>query len=295
MQLMIEEFISYYRERYGAEIPAMAFAQTPGGTFQDEDVQGEWLTWQACCQAAQKRLDNRPHKTAEQVLADAGVFAGANGLRGLADCNEFWEQQPYSTRLYFSDKLATDYLHRGVLRSAIKALEAPAGVPAEALDSELQAQALEQAAQKIGDRSRQMRDECAEGALIAAEMCFESAQEIRRRALVSGQEYSKHLDECDAWKSVQKQIDRRVAQGCDVEQFALCSPGGDARQGGLVVYWHQNRIEGVSVVGRSAFNHSHVVNLNVGGPEPEAEAHNQCCCGETDQAWRLCPLHNNNF
>ena len=58
-----------------------------------------------------------------RVLAKQGVFAGHFGLEGLADADEFWENQPYGTRLYYGPG-ATDYLHRGVLRSAIDALRA---------------------------------------------------------------------------------------------------------------------------------------------------------------------------
>lgn len=56
-----------------------------------------------------------------RVLAKQGVFAGHFGLEGLANADEFWEGQPYGTRLYYGPG-AMDYLHRGVLRSAIDAL-----------------------------------------------------------------------------------------------------------------------------------------------------------------------------
>lgn len=61
--------------------------------------------------------------TAEQKLTNAGVFKGAHGLRGLAEAQEFWDKQPYGTRLYYGDG-AGDYLQRGVLRAAVKALDA---------------------------------------------------------------------------------------------------------------------------------------------------------------------------
>jgi hypothetical protein len=60
---------------------------------------------------------------AEEVLARRGVFKGAHGLRGLAECQRFWDEQPYGTRLYYGPGIA-DYLHRGVLRSAVEALDA---------------------------------------------------------------------------------------------------------------------------------------------------------------------------
>lgn len=63
--------------------------------------------------------------TAEQRLAEAGVFKGHHGLRGLADAGSFWERQPYSTRLYYGDGI-TEYLHRGVLRAAVELLDAAA-------------------------------------------------------------------------------------------------------------------------------------------------------------------------
>ena len=61
--------------------------------------------------------------TAENQLAKQGVFKGHDGLRRLAECDEFWEQQEYGTRFYFGPG-ASDYLHRGVLRAAINALDA---------------------------------------------------------------------------------------------------------------------------------------------------------------------------
>lgn len=54
-------------------------------------------------------------------LSKQGVFAGHRGLEGLADAAEFWERQAYGTRLYYGDG-CMDYLHIGVLRSAINAL-----------------------------------------------------------------------------------------------------------------------------------------------------------------------------
>ncbi len=62
-----------------------------------------------------------PTPNAEDKLAQAGVIKRADGLRQLAECDEFWEQQPYGTRLYPDDSGV--YLHRDVLRAAIKFLD----------------------------------------------------------------------------------------------------------------------------------------------------------------------------
>jgi hypothetical protein len=59
--------------------------------------------------------------TAAMTLARAGVYAGAHGLEGLANAMEFWERQPYGTRLYYGPGLC-DYLQIGVLRTAVKLL-----------------------------------------------------------------------------------------------------------------------------------------------------------------------------
>ncbi len=50
---------------------------------------------------------------------EEGVFKGAAGLAGLLNADEFWEQQPYGTRLYYGVGIA-DYLHRDVLRAAAR-------------------------------------------------------------------------------------------------------------------------------------------------------------------------------
>ncbi len=60
----------------------------------------------------------------ESKLEAAGVFKGSAGLRGLLDSQEFWDEQPYTTRLYFGSG-NSDYLHRDVLRTAIKLLDGP--------------------------------------------------------------------------------------------------------------------------------------------------------------------------
>src|SRR5690606_15878201 len=59
---------------------------------------------------------------AEAKLANAGVFKGHHGLRGLAEADAFWDRQMYGTRLYYGDG-GMDYLHRSVLRAAVELLD----------------------------------------------------------------------------------------------------------------------------------------------------------------------------
>ena len=59
---------------------------------------------------------------AENKLTEAGIFKGAEGLRGLAENNAFWDLQEYGTRLYYGTG-STEYLHRDVLRTALKILD----------------------------------------------------------------------------------------------------------------------------------------------------------------------------
>ena len=67
------------------------------------------------------------HTAVESQLVAQGVFKGAHGLEGLANASDFWERQPYGTRLEYGPGI-TDYLHRGVLTAAIKALEESAAM-----------------------------------------------------------------------------------------------------------------------------------------------------------------------
>lgn len=60
--------------------------------------------------------------TAEEKLVSAGVFAGMDGLRDLANAHEFWREQPYGTRFYYGPG-GGQYLHRSVLEAAIKLLD----------------------------------------------------------------------------------------------------------------------------------------------------------------------------
>jgi len=66
-------------------------------------------------------LERLVMRIAADTLTEQGVFKGVHGLEGLANSQEFWDQQPYGTRLYYGDGIA-DYLHRDVLRAAIRAL-----------------------------------------------------------------------------------------------------------------------------------------------------------------------------
>ena len=61
--------------------------------------------------------------TAADVLTRRGVFKGAHGLEGLLNAKDFWELQPYGTRLYYGGGIA-DYLHIDALRAAVRALAA---------------------------------------------------------------------------------------------------------------------------------------------------------------------------
>lgn len=60
-------------------------------------------------------------RTAADTLAALGVFKGAHGLEGLLHATEFWNRQPYGSRLYYGDG-QTDYLHIDVLRAAVHGL-----------------------------------------------------------------------------------------------------------------------------------------------------------------------------
>src|SRR5690625_3522826 len=91
----------------------------------------DWRALESALDAAIAALSAPQSRDAESKLADAGVFAGHHGLRGLADAAEFWEKQPYGTRLYYGDG-GMDYLHRGVLQKAVEILDAAPQPPAEA-------------------------------------------------------------------------------------------------------------------------------------------------------------------
>lgn len=67
--------------------------------------------------------------SAEKNLSRAGVFLGVEGLRGLHDAQEFWDERPYGTRLYYGPG-GMDYLHRHVLGAALRLLDqVPATLP----------------------------------------------------------------------------------------------------------------------------------------------------------------------
>lgn len=70
-------------------------------------------------QAAEPSSDELHRK-----LAAAGVFKGFEGLEGLLNKQEFWDDQSYGTRLYYGSGI-TEYLHRDVLRQAVNILKTP--------------------------------------------------------------------------------------------------------------------------------------------------------------------------
>lgn len=70
-----------------------------------------------------RSADTSPSEV-ERKLVRAGVFKGMHGLEGLLNATEFWEKQPYGTRLYYGEG-AADYLHRHVLEAAVKILSEP--------------------------------------------------------------------------------------------------------------------------------------------------------------------------
>lgn len=77
---------------------------------------------------SESKTPSEPAKLqAEHMLTRHGLYAGHQGLRGLLDAAEFWERQPYGTRLYYGPGNA-DYFHRSVLSCAIKALDEMAGL-----------------------------------------------------------------------------------------------------------------------------------------------------------------------
>jgi len=78
-------------------------------------------------------LPDSKENLAMKVLESKGVFKGAEGLNGLAECQEFWDEKPYGKRLYYGTG-GMDYLHRDVLRAAVRALaENPAPSETEKL------------------------------------------------------------------------------------------------------------------------------------------------------------------
>ena len=73
----------------------------------------------------------------EKELVEQGAFKGMHGLEGLAKSSEFWEKQEYGTRLYYGSGI-DEYLHRGVLQSAVEAIKSIASLRSalEAADGE---------------------------------------------------------------------------------------------------------------------------------------------------------------
>jgi hypothetical protein len=78
-----------------------------------------------CMDALEEAMSNSSSSVkidSEERLTSDGVFKGAHGLKGLLESQSFWDDQPYGTRLYYGDGVA-DYLHRDVLRTAVKIIE----------------------------------------------------------------------------------------------------------------------------------------------------------------------------
>lgn len=82
------------------------------------------------CLAAKVGQPQREQPKAEDILANAGVFKGAHGLRCFLEAKEFWSKQDYGTRLYYGPG-GLDYLHRDVLRTAVEQLDAYAALQAQ--------------------------------------------------------------------------------------------------------------------------------------------------------------------
>lgn len=102
LQTLLVERFARVRPSYPAGLYAWAFNALTTTQVAQKPEASEW-------------------REAAATLEARGVFKGAHGLQGLADAQEFWDQQPYGTRLYYGDGIA-DYLHRGVLQAAIEAL-----------------------------------------------------------------------------------------------------------------------------------------------------------------------------
>jgi hypothetical protein len=71
---------------------------------------------------AGKGLASPPCSPLVENLAAKGVFKGFHGLEGLVNSQEFWDKQPYGTRLYYGDEIG-DYLHRSILETAVEILK----------------------------------------------------------------------------------------------------------------------------------------------------------------------------
>lgn len=78
----------------------------------------------AQAKASEVSVSNEQTSVVAQKLAGAGVFKGFDGLEGLLNAQDFWDEQSYGTRLYYGAGI-TEYLHRDVLRAAVEILRQP--------------------------------------------------------------------------------------------------------------------------------------------------------------------------
>ena len=62
------------------------------------------------------------NESIREKLEKEGVFKGFEGLEGLINADEFWEKQPYGTRLYYGNGV-NEYLHRNVLDATVRILK----------------------------------------------------------------------------------------------------------------------------------------------------------------------------
>jgi hypothetical protein len=85
-----------------------------------------------------QRLRDEDKDIVARRLGKEGLYAGNHGLTGLLTAKDFWEAQPYGTRLYYGGG-ATDYLHHSALSCAIQAIIKDAA-EIERLEGELYAE-----------------------------------------------------------------------------------------------------------------------------------------------------------
>lgn len=78
----------------------------------------------AQAKASEVNVSNEQTSAVAEKLAAAGVFKGFEGLEGLLNAQDFWDEQSYGTRLYYGAGI-TEYLHRDVLRAAVEILQQP--------------------------------------------------------------------------------------------------------------------------------------------------------------------------
>lgn len=121
----------------------------------------------------QSPVANTSERKAEHLLSDEGVYAGHDGLRQLAECEAFWEQRPYGTRLYFDPALPGRYLHRSILRAAIAALDKAAAQP----------RPLSNTSEDWEEKYAALEARCYEGFPSASDGIFDALKEARTQAV----------------------------------------------------------------------------------------------------------------